>query len=331
MTIMAADWSPIPAGSALPVLTIVVPCYNEAIALPQMAPRFKTALQALIDGGQVAAKSRILLVDDGSSDATWRIIEALHGEDPAFAGIALSRNRGQQHALLCGMLESRGASDIVVTADCDGQDDLSILGQMVAAWREGAEIVYACRDSRANDTWFKRTCATWFYRSLARLGAEVVFDHADYRLVSARALAAMAEFGEVNLFLRGLFPLLGFKTARVYYTRQLRIAGDTHYPFLKMLGFAADGITSLSIRPLRAIWAVGAVAVAVAVGLAIAALVALACGRGVAGWMWVVLCMAVFGGLQLMALGIVGEYVGKTYLEAKHRPRYLVERRLGLP
>jgi len=310
-----------------PRLALVVPCYNEEAALPRMAPLFGDSIRALVRAGSVSDDSFVLFVNDGSHDGTWGAISRFSRDDPMFRGVSLSRNRGHQNALLCGLMEAKDSADIVVSADCDGQDDLGVLADMVAAWHDGADVVYACRDSRETDTWFKRTSAEAFYRIVSLLGGEIVFNHADYRLASARVLEALQTFREVNLFLRGLFPMVGFKSTRVFYSRKVRVAGDSHYPFCKMLAFAADGITSLSIRPLRLIALLGGIVFLLACLMIMWMLVSFACGRTVVGWASLIACSCLFGGIQLLSLGVIGEYVGKTYMESKGRPRYIIDER----
>jgi len=311
--------------SATPKLCIVIPCYNESEVLPRTAPEFRAELRRLVDSGDVSPESTILFVNDGSRDDTWRKIVALHETDPVFHGVSLSRNRGHQNALLCGLMQAKGQADIVISADCDGQDDIGTISKMVAAYKEGYEIVYACRDNRETDTWFKRFTAETFYRLVSALGGEIVFNHADYRLASSRVLEALGEYREVNLFLRGVFPMLGFKSTRVYYSRAERVAGKSHYPFLKMLGFAVEGITSLSVRPIRFITLLGGVISLLAFLMIVWMLVSYLGDRTVPGWASNILCVCLLGGIQLISLGVIGEYVGKIYLETKQRPRFIVD------
>ena len=309
-------------------LAIVIPCYNEAAVLPQMAPVFREKLRGLVNSGKVSERSYILFVNDGSRDDTWEILKSLHAKDSGFHGVCLSRNRGHQNALLAGLMEAKETADIVISADCDGQDDVNAMDAMVDAYREGNEIVYACRNSRETDTWFKRTTAEFFYRLISWMGGEVVFNHADYRLASAKVLKAFAEFGEVNLFLRGMFPLVGFRSTKVFYSRKLRTAGESHYPFLKMLSFAVDGITSLSVKPIRLITLFGGLVSFVAFAMIVWSFISYLRGVTVPGWTSSVLCVCLFGGIQLLSLGVIGEYIGKIYLETKHRPRYVISDRV---
>ncbi|MBQ6455361.1 MAG: glycosyltransferase family 2 protein [Eggerthellaceae bacterium] len=311
----------------VPCLWFVIPCYNEEPVIPITAPMFLKELEHLIDSGRVSADSKIAFVNDGSTDSTWQIIEELARANDSFVGLSLSRNRGHQNALLAGLMEARSQCDITISVDCDGQDDITAATKMVDAYLDGAEIVYGVRSNRDSDTAFKRGSAENFYRLMKLMGAEVVFNHADYRLISSKALDELANFGEVNLFLRGLVPMVGFKTAEVYYTRTERIAGESHYPLGKMLGLALDGITSLSVKPMRIIMGFGAIFFVIGIALAIWAIITAAMGNAVAGWTSTICLISVIGGLQLLALGIIGEYVGKTYLEAKRRPRYIIEKR----
>ncbi len=295
--------------------------------LPRTAPMFREALGKMADQRLVSTESRILFVDDGSTDGTWGLIKGLASQDPVFQGISLSRNRGHQNALLCGLMECRGRCDVSVSIDCDGQDDVSKIPEMLQRYAEGCDVVYGVRSSRDTDTAFKRLTAEGFYRLLNTMGVEAVFNHADYRLMSARALDGLSEFGEVNLFLRGMVPLVGFESATVEYSREERIAGESHYPLRKMVRLALDGITSLSIAPIHAIAVMGVVfSVAGLVGV-VWAIASAALGQTVAGWSSLMCVVCLLGGLQLLALGVLGEYIGKLYLESKHRPRYIVAER----
>ena len=315
-----------------PILYIVIPCYNEEEVLPLTAPQFREELRSLEAAGQIAPESRILFVNDGSRDRTWEIIQDLSRQDPAFQGLCLSRNRGHQNALLCGLMEARNHCDITISIDCDGQDDIRAMDQMVAEYHAGAEIVYGVRSSRETDTFFKRFTAQSFYRLLNRMGADTVYNHADYRLVSARVLKEFANFREVNIFLRGMFPLVGFRSTSVYYERHERLAGKSHYPLKKMLALAFDGITSLSVKPIRIITGLGLVISVISFLLILYALIAWISGRAVAGWASTLIAVALLGGIQLISLGVIGEYVGKIFLETKRRPRYIVsERTVGAP
>ena len=310
-----------------PVLYIVIPCYNEQEVLPITAPLFIGKLRQLTEQGRIAEQSRILFVNDGSRDDTWRIIQDLAAQDEHVLGIAQSRNRGHQNAVLAGLMEAKDRCDITISIDCDGQDDINAMDAMVDEYRSGSEVVYGVRDNRDSDTFFKRTTAQGFYRFLSAMGAEVVYNHADYRLISARVLKELANFREVNLFLRGLVPLVGFKSSSVYYTRNERLAGKSHYPLGKMLALAVNGITSLSVKPLHLITMFGAaVALLSFIGVVWAVVTALR-GRAVAGWASTTSIVCFISGVQLISLGILGEYVGKIYLEVKQRPRYIISER----
>jgi len=310
-----------------PLLYIVIPCYNEQEVLPITAPLFREELARLEEAGKIAPDSRILFVNDGSRDRTWEIIQELSRGDEHFQGLCLSRNRGHQNALLCGLMESRDRCDITISIDCDGQDDIRAMDAMVDEYLAGAEIVYGVRSSRATDTFFKRFTAQSFYKLLNWMGADTVYNHADYRLVSARVLKEFANFKEVNIFLRGMFPLVGFKSTSVCYERHERMAGKSHYPLKKMLALAFDGITSLSVKPIRIITGVGVFISCVAFLLILYALIAWIAGRAVAGWASTLIAVALLGGIQLISLGVLGEYIGKIFLETKQRPRYIVSER----
>ena len=310
-----------------PKLFIVVPCYNEEEVLPLTGPMFREELQKLEADGKIDPESRVLFVNDGSRDRTWEIIREMSAADPHFQGLCLSRNRGHQNALLCGLMEAREKCDITISIDCDGQDDIGAMDQMVDAYLDGAEIVYGVRSSRETDTFFKRFTAQSFYKLLNRMGADTVYNHADYRLVSARVLKEFANFREVNIFLRGMFPLVGFKSTSVYYERNERLAGESHYPLRKMLALAFDGITSLSVKPIRMITGLGVVISIASFLLILYALIAWITGRAVAGWASTLIAVAFLGGIQLISLGVIGEYVGKIFLETKQRPRYIVSER----
>lgn len=314
-----------------PVLYIIVPCYNEEKVLPITAPIYMNKLRTFIAAGRVSDESRILYVNDGSKDGTWAIIRDLSRRDAHFIGIAQSRNRGHQNAVLAGLMEARERCDITISIDCDGQDDINAMDAMLDAWEDGCEIVYGVRDKRDTDTRFKRATAEGYYKLLGLMGVEVVFNHADYRLVSSRALKAFSEFHEVNLFLRGMFPLVGFKSTCVYYERKERMAGTSKYPLSKMLLLAFDGITSMSIRPIRLITAMGLIVVVLSTLAILWAVIRALTGHTVSGWTSIVCLVCFFGGSTLSAIGIVGEYVGKTYLEAKARPRYIISDRTGEP
>ena len=313
--------------SSIPRLFIVIPCYNEQEVLPITAPLFRDKLQELVQAGKILPDSRVLFVNDGSKDDTWQIIRELTRQDSCFTGITLSRNRGHQNALLAGLMEAMDKCDITISIDCDGQDDINAMNHMVDAYLNGAEIVYGVRSRRDTDTFFKRFTAESFYKLMTWMGADTVYNHADYRLVSARALRAFSDFKEVNIFLRGMFPLVGFQSTCVYYERHERIAGESHYPLKKMLALAFDGITSLSIKPIRMITGMGAVISAIAFILIVYALVSYFTGNVVSGWASSMIATCFLGGIQLISLGVIGEYVGKIYMETKARPRFIIESR----
>ena len=310
-----------------PVLYIVIPCYNEEAVLPITAPLFRDKLLFLSSQGKISPDSRVLFVNDGSKDDTWNIIRRLAKEDKHFTGICLSRNRGHQNALLAGLLEAKDKCDITISVDCDGQDDINAMDAMVEQYLSGAEIVYGVRSKRDTDTFFKRFTAESFYKLMKWMGADTVFNHADYRLVSSRALKEFANFREVNIFLRGMFPLVGFKSTCVYYERRERIAGESHYPLKKMLALAFDGITSLSIKPIRIITGLGVFISLAAFALIIYALVSYFTGNVVSGWASSLIVTCFLGGIQLICLGVIGEYVGKIYMETKARPRFIISQR----
>lgn len=311
----------------IPVLYIVIPCYNEEKVLPITAPLFRGKILELVEAGKISPDSRVLFVNDGSRDKTWEIIRELARQDGHYTGVSLSRNRGHQNALLGGLMEAMDKCDITISIDCDGQDDINAMNAMVDAYHDGAEIVYGVRSKRETDTFFKRFTAEGFYHLLKWMGAEVVFNHADYRLVSARALKEFSNFKEVNIYLRGMFPLVGFKSTSVYYERHERIAGESHYPLKKMLALAFDGITSLSIKPIRLITGLGVGISLVAFLLIVYALVSYFTGNVVSGWASSLIATCFLGGIQLISLGVIGEYVGKIYLETKGRPRFIIGER----
>lgn len=310
-----------------PVLYIVIPCYNEQEVLPITAPMFLNKLHELAEKKLVSENSRILFVNDGSSDGTWDIIRALAASDEHYIGISQSRNRGHQNAVLAGLMEAKDSCDISISIDCDGQDDINAMDDMVRAYLDGCDIVYGVRNDRETDSFFKRTTAQGFYKFLSAMGADIVYNHADYRLISARALHELAKFKEVNLFLRGMVPLVGFKSTSVEYKRTERIAGKSKYPLRKMLALAGDGITSLSIKPLRLIMSFGVIVALLSFVGVIWAIVAALAGRAVAGWASMTCIICFVSGVQLICMGIIGEYIGKIYMETKQRPRYIISER----
>lgn len=310
-------------------LYIVIPCYNEEKVLPITSKMFLDELELLISKEKISNESRIMFVNDGSKDNTWTLIKKLALEDEHFIGISQSRNRGHQNAVLAGLMEAKSSADITISVDCDGQDDITAMEAMVDAYHDGCEIVYGVRSSRETDTFFKRFTAQSFYKLLNKMGAEVVYNHADYRLVSARVLKEFANFKEVNLFLRGMFPLVGFKSTSVYYERHERLAGESHYPLSKMLALAFDGITSLSVKPIRMITGLGlGVSVLSFIGV-VWAIVSQIMGKTITGWASTVCLVCFMGGIQLVCLGVLGEYIGKIYMEVKARPRYIISERTG--
>lgn len=313
----------------IPCLYIVIPCYNEEAVLPITAPLFLQKLQELMGAGKIAEDSKILFVNDGSRDKTWQILTSLAEKNAAYTAISLSRNRGHQNALLAGLMEAKDFCDITISIDCDGQDDINAMNAMVDGYLQGAEVVYGVRSERKTDTFFKRMSAELFYHLLSWMGVESVFNHADYRLLSSRVLESFSDFKEVNLYLRGMIPLVGYQSTSVYYERHERLAGQSHYPFFKMLSLAMDGITSLSIRPLRIISGIGLIVTILAFLMILWVLISFFTGNVVPGWSSSVLCSCLLGGIQLISLGIIGEYVGKTYMEVKQRPRFIVEKRTG--
>ncbi len=310
-----------------PILYIVIPCYNEEKVLPITAPMFKDKLTELIHTFGLSDDSSILFVNDGSKDKTWKIITDISSKDKYFCGISLSRNRGHQNALLAGLIEAKEKCDFTISIDCDGQDDLSAMNDMVKEYLSGCEIVYGVRSSRDNDSLFKRTTAQTFYKFLNLMGAETVYNHADYRLLSSKVLDELSKFKEVNIYLRGMIPLVGFKSSSVFYKRNERLAGKGHYPFKKMLSLALDGITSLSIKPIRLITSLGFIIVIISFIGVVWSVVTKILGKSVAGWSSIVSIICMLGGIQILSIGVIGEYIGKIYLETKERPRYIIEER----
>ena len=310
-----------------PILYIVIPCYNEQEVLPITAPMFLQKLTDLTAAGKISPESRVLFVNDGSKDRTWEIICDLAARDPHYAGICQSRNRGHQNAVLAGLMEAKSRCDITISIDCDGHDDINAMDAMVDAYRDGCDVVYGVRSKRETDTFFKRFTAESFYKILNAMGAEVVFNHADYRLMSARVLEEFARFREVNLFLRGMVPLVGFKSTSVAYERHERIAGESHYPLSKMLSLAFDGITSLSVKPIRFITGFGVIVALISFIGVIWAIVEALLGATVSGWASMTSIICFVSGVQLICLGVIGEYIGKIYMETKRRPRYIISDR----
>ena len=309
-------------------LYIVVPCYKEQEVLPETARRLQQKMESLIENGAIHPQSRVVFVNDGSTDNTWQLIQQLHEQNPLFEGINLSCNRGHQNALLAGLMTVKAYADMTISMDADLQDDIDAVDEMVKKYYGGCDIVYGVRSKRATDTWFKRTTAEAFYHVMEGLGARVVFNHADYRLMSRRALEGLAQFKEVNLFLRGLVPLVGYPSDIVYYERHERFAGESKYPLKKMLSFAFEGITSLTTKPIRMIMMLGFGIFAISLCMMLYFIVQFFMGNTVQGWASLGVSIWALGGIQLFAIGIIGEYVGKIYLETKERPRFIVEQYL---
>ena len=307
-------------------LYVVVPCYREEEVLPETSKRLKEKLTALIAQGKISPRSRILFVNDGSKDRTWPIIEELHARDRIFSGVNLSRNRGHQNALLAGLMTAVQHADMMVSMDADLQDDVDAMDRMIDAYHEGYDVVYGVRSSRKTDSFFKRFTAESFYRLMKAMGVDIVFNHADYRLMSRRAVEGLSQFREVNLFLRGIVPQIGYSWTTVEYERAKRFAGESKYPLKKMLAFAFDGITSFSVKPMRLILFLGAVIFALSLVILVWALIARVNGHVVSGWTSLMCSIWMIGGIQLLSLGVIGEYIGKIYAESKARPRYIIER-----
>ena len=309
---------------ACPILYLVIPCYNEETVLPLTAPLFFAKLRGLQASGRIHADSRVLFVNDGSRDNTWGVISSLAADNPLAQGICLSRNRGHQNALLAGLMTARERADVTVSIDCDGQDDINAVDAMLDEYAAGCEVVYGVRADRTSDTAFKRGTAQLFYKLLKSLGAESVYNHADYRLLSRRALDGLAQFSEVNLFLRGLIPLVGYRSGSVYYTRTERVAGKSHYPLHKMLSLAINGITSLSVKPLRLITGLGLGVSFISLVMIVWTLVRHFSGMTINGWSSTMCIILFLGGVQLLCVGVLGEYIGKIYAEVKRRPPYII-------
>lgn len=310
------------------VLYLVIPCYNEEEVLPETTRQLTKKMNDLMRRGLIAQESRIVYVNDGSKDNTWALIERYHRENPLVNGVDLSRNRGHQNALLAGLMTVKDEADVVISLDADLQDDIHAIDRFLEKYYEGCEVVYGVRSARKTDTWFKRHSAQAFYKLMKFFGVDIVYNHADYRLMSRRVLHELAQYGEVNLFLRGLVPLVGFPSGVVEYERRERFAGTSKYPLKKMLGFALDGVTSFSIKPIRFITGLGLLIFAVSLLMLLYFLIVHWTGHTVAGWTSIMVSVWAIGGLQLLAIGVIGEYIGKTYLETKRRPRYIVKQYL---
>lgn len=306
-------------------LYLAIPCYNEEEVLRDSATKLNKKYQTMMSEGKITKDSKIVFIDDGSKDKTWSIIEALHKENPVFQGIKLSRNRGHQNALLCGLITLKDKADAVISIDADLQDDINCFDKMVEKYEEGCDVVYGVRSKRETDTFFKRFTAEAFYKILDKMGAKVIFNHADYRLMSKRALEAFSMYKETNIFLRGMVPLIGYKSEIVTYERTERLAGESKYPLKKMLALAWEGITSMSIQPIRFITGLGAVVFAISIIMIIYSLISFFTGHSESGWASTLCSIWAIGGLQILAIGVIGEYIGKIYLETKQRPRFIVE------
>ncbi len=306
-------------------LYLAIPCYNEEEVLRDSAVKLLNKYNAMMAENKITKDSKIVFIDDGSKDSTWSIIKELHNENPVFQGIKLSRNRGHQNALLCGLMALKDKADAVISIDADLQDDINTFDEMVKKFEEGCDVVYGVRSKRETDTFFKRFTAEAFYKILDKMGAKVIFNHADFRLMSKRALEAFSLYKETNIFLRGMVPLIGFKSDIVTYERSERLAGESKYPLKKMLALAWEGITSLSIQPIRLITWLGAIVFLISIIMIIYSLVSYFCGFAQSGWASTLCSIWAIGGLQLLAIGIIGEYIGKVYLEVKRRPRYIVD------
>lgn len=304
---------------------LVIPCYNEQEVLPETSKRLSQKINSLILSNKISSKSRIMLVDDGSSDSTWQIISELCRSDILFQGLKLSRNKGHQNALLAGLITAKESADAVISLDADLQDDINAIDEMIEKYLGGCDIVYGVRSKRKKDTFFKRFTAEGYYKLLGIMGVDITYNHADYRLMSKRAIESLENFSEVNLFLRGIVPMIGFKSDIVYYERSERFAGESKYPLKKMLSFAFEGITSLSIKPIRMITSLGIIIFVISLLMLIYFLIRHFTGATVQGWTSIVVSVWAIGGLQLLAIGIIGEYIGKTYLEVKHRPKFIID------
>ena len=311
------------------ILYLVIPCYNEEEVLPETSKQLKEVMTSLINKKKISPDSRIVFVNDGSKDRTWEIITRLHEEDRLFQGVGLSRNKGHQNALLAGLITVKEHCDVTISLDADLQDDVGAIEAMIDKYHEDCEIVYGVRNARDTDTFFKRFTAEGYYKLMNKLGADIVFNHADYRLMSRKALDALESFGEVNIFLRGVVPMIGYKTDKVYYARKERFAGESKYPLKKMLAFAWEGITSLSTKPIRMITGLGAFIFIVSIAFLIYSFVRFFMGETTRGWASIMVSIWAIGGLILLSLGIIGEYIGKVYLETKNRPKFIVDKYLG--
>ena len=310
------------------ILYVVVPCYNEEEVLQETTKELKAKLEKLIKDKVISEKSKVMYENDGSKDKTWELIKSIKNKEKLFTGISLSRNRGHQNALLAGLMTAKEYADIIISMDADLQDDINAIDEMIKKYYEGNEIVYGVRSARKKDTFFKRFTAESFYKIMNKLGVEVVFNHADYRLTSKKVLNNLENFEEVNLFLRGMFPLIGYKSDVVYYERNERFAGESKYPLKKMINFAVDGITSFSVKPIRLILNVGIIIFIISIIMIIYALINKIIGNTVSGWTFIVCSIWLIAGVQILSLGVIGEYIGKIYNETKRRPKYIIEHNL---
>ncbi len=310
------------------ILYIVIPCYNEEEVLEETTKQLKEKIQKLINDKMISDQSRVMYVNDGSKDKTWELIEKIDKREKYFTGISLSRNRGHQNALLAGLMTAKNYADIIISMDADLQDDINAVDEMIEKYYDGCDIVYGVRSARKKDTFFKRTTAEGFYKLMNAMGVEIVFNHADYRLTSKRVLENLADYKEVNLFLRGMFPLIGYKSDKVFYERNERFAGESKYPLKKMLSFAWDGITSFSIKPITLIFNLGITILIISTLILIYSLVVKFLGQTVPGWTFIICSIWIVAGLEMFSLGVIGEYIGKIYNETKGRPRYIISRNL---
>lgn len=307
-----------------PILYLVVPCYNEEEVLEETTKQLTKKMNSLIEEDIISKKSKVMYVNDGSKDKTWKLIKRIHEENDLFTGISLTRNRGHQNALLAGLMTAKEHADVIISMDADLQDDINAIDKMLEKYKEGNDIVYGVRSSRKKDSFFKRFTAETFYKFMKALGVDCIYNHADYRLTTKRVLDELENYHEVNLFLRGMFPLIGFESDIVYYDRQARYAGKTKYPLNKMLNFAWDGISSFSVKPLRMICSLGFVILFVSIAIIIYSLIQKLIGNTVSGWTFLSISIWFIGGLQMISIGIIGEYIGKIYSETKARPRYII-------
>lgn len=311
------------------VLYVVIPCYNEEEVLAETTKRLKEKMEKLMKQKVIAAESRVMYVNDGSKDKTWELIEKTHKEEKLFTGLCLSRNRGHQNALLAGLMTAKNYADIVISMDADLQDDIDAMDEMIEKYKSGNEIVYGVRSARKEDTWFKRVTAEGFYKFMNKMGVDIVYNHADYRLTSKKVLDYLENYKEVNLFLRGMFPLIGFSSDVVYYERKQRFAGESKYPLKKMLSFAWDGITSFSIRPIKLVLSLGVLIFFISILILLYSLIVKLLGYTVPGWTFIICSIWIVAGLEMLSLGIIGEYIGKIYNEVKARPRFIIARNLN--